>query len=65
LLPKIETVEPVGIPPTDKSAGTAHQASLFGEPEETPSPIVDTPKAPEPDAADKKTFRAGDTVEFD
>jgi hypothetical protein len=51
--------------PAAKAAGTAQQASLFGEPEEVPSPAIEAPKAPEPDASDKKTYRTGDTIEFD
>jgi topoisomerase-4 subunit A len=64
LLPKKEVVEP-GMDSAAKAASTAHQASLFGEPEEAPSPAIEVPKVPEPDAPDKKTFRAGDTIEFD
>ncbi len=69
LLPKVaeEDAEPVPAAlaadiaehnPVAKAAGTAQQASLFGEEEETS-------KKPTPDAPDKKTFRAGDTIEFD
>jgi topoisomerase-4 subunit A len=76
LLPKTEVQEPEATPSAKvadgiehhsaaKAAGTAQQASLFGEPEETPTPPVESPKTPEPDASDKKTFRAGDTIEFD
>jgi topoisomerase-4 subunit A len=48
-----------------KNAIIPQQTSLFGEPEEVDNPVVDAPKMPEPDASDKKIYRAGDTIEFD
>jgi topoisomerase-4 subunit A len=64
LLPKPPAEDPEHTPAA-KATVTAQQASLFGEEEEKPSPAIEAPKKPEPEAPDKKTFRAGDTIEFD
>ncbi len=64
LLPKPPSEDPEHTPAA-KAATIAQQASLFGEEEETTSPAIEAPKKPEPEGPDKKTFRAGDTIEFD
>lgn len=64
LLPKAEALEP-SIDSEVKTASIPQQTSLFGEPEELPISAIEVPKVPEQDAPDKKTFRAGDTIEFD
>ncbi len=57
ILPKTEEAPPPAAP--------AQQISLFGEPEEAAAPVVKAPDVPAPESPDKKTYRTGDTIEFD
>ncbi len=57
----IKEVESDGHPPKEKHAPEVHQANLFEAPEEAPAPVKNEPPAEE----GKKTFKAGDTIEFD
>ncbi|MCB0574575.1 MAG: hypothetical protein KDC61_08410, partial [Saprospiraceae bacterium] len=51
--------------PRSKEQEATRQASLFGEEAPQPEKKAPAPKKAAPEPAEKKTYKTGDTIEFD